>query len=460
MQKSIQKRFQWFPVEDIKPRRSYPAWISREDLCACGLRSKPPKSCRPGKHRKRILSSEEVQCLVSKGFGVVDSKVAVWDGRFLFAAGSTIKKALLSAAVAAAAVSHGQNITDLAPSARPGKLYLPQASLLHRGSDVVPWRDMDLYAASIYERPFREVDLPSHMRSYPLQQILSGFPMAKSFEVDNGKVWKRCSGVVVPTFDLCIYSPITASAEKSRFLVGKVAMVFGMLTYKMPPMKRSSPLVVVVQSGWGEARAIPSKGIVLIGEDRVVSADRSEGALLHELVHILEPFMPLTFQKRLNELYLAALPRIQGMAGVVTSDSKPPPKYLQGKDYVYAGKKIEFLTTACEAWFNAIPAHLLSAENSIGIRVTRNRADLWELFPDVAEFLSSFLAPYAFDNKDIDRAVETWLQTLPQLELKKLSDFHESKRSGDYVDGIVNRGLQKLAAVWEHVKYWLSDEDL
>ena len=65
-------RLKWIPLAEIPRWSSFPAWVSREDLCACGLRSKRPTSCDPVKHRKRILSSDEVHCLVSKGFGVVD----------------------------------------------------------------------------------------------------------------------------------------------------------------------------------------------------------------------------------------------------------------------------------------------------------------------------------------------------------------------------------------------------
>lgn len=451
-------RLSWFPLKRIDVGSSYPAWISREDLCACGLRSSRPRTCKPGKHHSRILSGEEVLCLASKGFGVVGSNLAVWDGRFLFAAGSSIKKALLAATVSSVAASRGQNVTDLSPAAQPGKLYLPEASLLHRGSDTVHWKDLDLLASTVYKRPFSEGDLPLHMRSYPLPDVLSELPKAEEFEIDDSKIWKRCSGIVVPAFDLCILSPVTASRERSRRLVGKVAMVFGLFTYKMPPLKRESPVVVVVEPGNSYARV--NRGIVYLGEDKVLARDASEGALLHELAHVIEPLLPEDLKKKLKELYQEALPRLRGMAGVVLEDSKPPPQSWQGHDYVYATQEIEFFSTACEAWFNAIPAHLLSAEDSLGIRVTRNRADLFALFPEVATFLSSFLAPYSYSNQELDRSVDAWLKTLPQHEVKKLDDLHDRKRAGTYVDGIINVALQKLWDGWKGVKYFLSDEDL
>jgi hypothetical protein len=82
------------------------------------------------------------------------------------------------------------------------------------------------------------------------------------------------------------------------------------------------------------------------------------------------------------------------------------------------------------------------------MRVTRNRSDLWTLFPEVAEFLSTFLAPYSYDNDEVNRAVTNWEKNLPQHEVQKIDQFHARKSSGDYVDGIINRALHKTIEVF------------
>ena len=42
------------------------------------------------------------------------------------------------------------------------------------------------------------------------------------------------------------------------------------------------------------------------------------------------------------------------------------------------------------------------------LRVARNRAELWELYPEVATFLSNHLTPYDYDNKEIDAYMMKW----------------------------------------------------
>ncbi len=447
-----------------------------------GLRSKRPTSCDPVKHRKRILCSDEVHCLVSKGFGVVDGNIAVWDDRLLFAAGKTIKRALLTAAVATAAAaspvpqhvlnqSGNNSITalhenkldsyhHLPPAARPAKFSVTAEGERHRrqvGGDLSTWRDIDLQASAAYMRPFSDQDLPVPMRSEPLQTILPYLPKVERFEFDPGRIYKLCSGVVLPQFNICVIAPVKASVEKSRFLVGKVAMLFGMLTYKMPPISRKLPLTVIVESGKGSNVAQKNSNIIWVGEDQIMSSDRSNGVLLHELAHIVEDNMPSSMRQRIHELYLASLPKLKGMAGVVAHDSKPrDPDPTYDRTFLYATKESEFFTTACESWFNAVPAWLLTPRSSM--RVTRNRSDLWTLFPEVAIFLSTFLAPYSYDNKEVDQAVMNWQKNLPQHELQKIDQFHAIKSSGNYVDGIINRGVYKVIEVLQHVGSYLEDD--
>jgi len=440
MMSDIKSKLRWFPVKDVRSTELYPAWISREDRCACGLRSKPPSSCKPGKHYKKLLFGEEVKCLVSKGFGVVGSKIAVWDGRLLFAAGSTIKKVLLAATLTGAGIqsSQPQKLTALTAAQKPGQLVVPWVSRKGRNLwkvDHPDWDQLDSHYKSIYERPYNEKFLPPEMRSIPLIDILPNLPATQWIEGPPNTLWyqyyEECIMVVMPTFRLCVITPsLKKERQKARFLVAKTSLVFGLLTYNMPlEPNNDKVLIVEIVPGKKTADATLENDWVKIGEDYILDSEYGvEGTLLHELAHVVLRHLPDHIREGLNKLYISNKGKINTTASVILPDRAPPPK--DHLTYNYAENKHEFFSTACESWFNAVGAHLLDTDRGIrSLRTTRNRVELFELFPDVAKYLSTFLPPYSYNVKELDGAANDWLLHLPDSDMKMIDTLHNKEVS-------------------------------
>jgi hypothetical protein len=174
-----------------------------------------------------------------------------------------------------------------------------------------------------------------------------------------------------------------------------------------------------------------------------MSTEESEGAILHEFAHIIEPLLPISFQEKLNALRIKYKDDVFTMAGVVHSASIIP-ENRRTPDFIYARINAEFFSTMSEAWLNCIPRDGLHFDSeTLGYRVLRNRQDLWTLFPDVASFLSTFLAPYSYTNSEIDRWTRVWLENLPRQEIKKLDDFQGGRSSNT----ILSRALGKLSKI-------------
>lgn len=455
------------PSRYFRSQETYAAWVSREDLCACGLRKgRGDASCEASVHRKRTLTREEVRCLLAKGFGHVGDRFAVAeDGRLVFARGKVLAAlaglGLLTHQMLAvdrnqkeAAAQRGKDRElreinrnyirnphlnpynwphhdedvwrAMLPLQRGPEDFTPVDHLLyHDGTpmnmgpvtETGPWGHMRRYSRALtgqqayFEVPYDEASLPKDMRSVPLEYVLERAPSAERVE------WTRlkCNGFILWDLNLCVIT----DNDEDALTVGKVGLVFRIMSAKKDIWKRSStsPLItvmVVKDSDLGSDLALAklAHNSIKLGTAWLFSPEATGGALIHEVAHLLEGLLPEIYKRRLHDLYLKYLPKIKSLNGLWAPDEA---RCIASPDAVlnYASLELEFFTTAVESWFNNVDS-LLFGEGHVGLythRVTRNRQDLIRVFPELAVLMSELFLPYSLNNRELDAGARKWATT-------------------------------------------------
>jgi hypothetical protein len=271
-------------------------------------------------------------------------------------------------------------------------------------------------AASSFQKPYDEVRLPPSMRSVPLSFAVQAFLPAFRFTSS------RCEGVALADQGICVVASTDGlSRERSLFVAKKAAFLLELLS--LPLTQRPDVVIKVVRSPssteMAEAFVTTEDNAITIDESWLFSNERSSGVLLHELVHVIEEKLRPEFRRELRALYNKELSKLLISPGVVIEEPKTS---FRSQTFNYPSWFSEFLSCSVEAWFNATSReHLTLDRQMTSLRVARNRAELWELYPEVATFLSNHLTPYDYDNKEIDAYVMKWNPDQPSEKARNLA---------------------------------------
>ena len=260
----------------------------------------------------------------------------------------------------------------------------------------------DAKVKAAFAKPYLEEELPPELRARPLSDTLPASLVAQPFAGPGFQ------GVALPGLSLSVVSA-DRSAKAGR-LVKKAAALLQLLSL---PLVGPAAVTVTLSKGGDDAFFDEELGEVVISERHAFAVERSDGMLLHELVHALEPHLAPSFQAAVDRLYRKEKRKIDAYPAAVVDKGDGAASTPRAATFNYASlHKREFLACAVEAWFNASPLEVLRPGPRVAsLRLARNRLDLWRLFPDTAAFLARFLKPYDYDNVEIDAFVRRWPTT-------------------------------------------------
>ena len=154
----------------------------------------------------------------------------------------------------------------------------------------------------------------------------------------------------------------------------------------------------------------PRRVVVTMDLSLLFPSDRSSVLLLHELVHVIEPTLSSAFEEELAGVRRKEREAIEIAPAVVVRavDEERPAECTaewRAAAFNYATLEREFLALAIEAWFAASPDETLRAcGDVVSLRVARNRAELFAVYPRTARLLAKYLSRYSWDNLEVDAA--------------------------------------------------------
>ena len=437
-------------LKELKGRSKIPAWISRQDLCACGLRRPKPDNCDGNVHIKRKLLPFEVACLLSHGFGHIGGRVAVYQGRVLFSPSKVLKVLTAGFLGANAPNTYSQFSKTIVPTTfastysqddvSHGVPFSHRAALTHQSDrSLANTTPHTQDATNTLKLDRHKVRTPPprllHMlQSLPLWQLIPH--MTKPLQVrvpiqisgtltqsrDRRKTIKdrnqvrNCPGILLVEDNLCVVAPDSTIIADAQFMAGKAAMILRLLLMKMPKTTVSKRPLIIQIVNEKKASYQPGRNIITISQNLLMSSEIGAGILLHEMAHFVEKRLPKEVQSKFKDLWYNRLEDLTQSPGVTHTvidykntfnyAGKWPESEDGNPQSRHAHSYAEFFATFVEAWFESSSREVLNTRNNMrSLRVVKNRADIIALYPDVAIVLDEYLPLYTWNNAEIDNDV-------------------------------------------------------